>query len=103
MTPFSEKKLLTTEEVTTSDEVHKRTEKITTSEEVFKGNDEVHEHTEKITTNYWVEKGTEKLEHMKEAVLTIRKKDSEKLEGHSKESTGWFNLDHDIFKEIFYT
>ena len=47
-TPFSEKKLLTTESVTTSDEVRKRTEKITTSEEVDKGNDEVHKRTEKI-------------------------------------------------------
>ena len=31
-----EKQLLTTEKVTTSDEVHKRTDKVTTSEEVLK-------------------------------------------------------------------
>ena len=36
MTPFLEKKVLTTGRVTTSDEVHKHTEKITTSEEVDK-------------------------------------------------------------------
>ena len=42
MTQFSEKKPLTTEKVTTSDEVHKRTEKFTTSEEVVKSTDEVH-------------------------------------------------------------
>ena len=50
-TPLSEKKLLTTEKVTTSDEVHKRTEKITTSEEVVKGTDEVHKLTYKIKKN----------------------------------------------------
>ena len=50
-TPFLEKKLLTTEKVTTSDEVQKRTENITTSEWVFKGTDEVHKRTEKITTS----------------------------------------------------
>ena len=37
-----EKKSLTTEKFTSSDEVHKRTEKFTTSEEVVKGNNEVH-------------------------------------------------------------
>ena len=41
-TPLLENKLLTTEKVTTSDDVHKRTEKITTSEEVVRGTDEVH-------------------------------------------------------------
>ena len=35
-TPFVEKKLLTTEKVTTSDEVHKIIDKVTTSEEVLK-------------------------------------------------------------------
>ena len=34
MIPLSEKKLLTYEKVTTSDEVHKHTEKFTTSEEI---------------------------------------------------------------------
>ena len=48
MTPFSEKKLLTTEKVTIIDEVHKRTEKITTSKEVVKDADEVHKRTENI-------------------------------------------------------
>ena len=38
-TPLSEKKLLTTEKVKTSDEVHKRTENFTTSEGVVKGTD----------------------------------------------------------------
>ena len=60
-TPLSENKLLTTEKVTTSDEVHKRTQRITTSKEVVKVNDEVHKRTQKITTNEQVDKGTEKL------------------------------------------
>ena len=55
-TPFSEKKLLTTEKVITSDEVNKRTENITTSEKVVKGTDEVHKRTEKITTKEEVKK-----------------------------------------------
>ena len=38
---FSDNKLLTTEKVTTSDEVHKRTDKFTTSEEVVKGTDDL--------------------------------------------------------------
>ena len=50
-TSFLEKKLLTTEKVTTSDEVHKRTEKITKIEEVVKGTDEIHKRTENITKN----------------------------------------------------
>ena len=60
-TPFSQKTLLTTEKVITSDEVQKRTEKITMNEEVFKGTDEVHKCTEDITANQDVDEGTEKL------------------------------------------
>ena len=41
-TPLLEKKLFTTEKVTTRDEVHKRTEKFTTSEGVVKVTYEVH-------------------------------------------------------------
>ena len=41
-TPFSQKKLLTTENVTTSYEVHKCTAKITTSEYVAKVTDKFH-------------------------------------------------------------
>ena len=92
-----EKKLLSTEKFTTSVEVHKRTEKITTSEGVVKGTYEVHRYTENITTNDEVDKGTEKLEDMKEAVVTICRNDSDKFEGHSKVSTGWFNPDHKFF------
>ena len=47
-TPFSEKKLLITEKVTTRDEVHKRIEKFTTSEKVVKGLYEVHKLTDNI-------------------------------------------------------
>ena len=57
--PLSEKKLLTTENVTKSDEVHKRIENITTGEEAVKGSGQVHKRTEKITTNKDVDKGTE--------------------------------------------
>ena len=81
--------------VTTSDEVHKRNENIKTSEEVVKGNYEVHKRTEKITKNEEFDKGTVKLEEMKEVVVTIRRKDSDKFEGQSKASIGWFNLGHD--------
>ena len=83
MMSFQEKKLLTTEKVTRSHEVHKR--------------------TDKISTNVGVEKGTEKLEDMKEAVVTIRRKYSYKFEDHSKGHTGWFNLDHELKKRKYYT
>ena len=62
---IAEKKLLTIEKVTTSDEVHKLTGNITTSEKVVKGTDEVHKSTDNIKTNEEVDKGTEKLEDMK--------------------------------------
>ena len=101
-TPFLEKKLFTTEKVTTSDEVQKRTDNITTSDEFAKGSEEVHKYTENITTNEDVDKGTEKLEYMKGAVVTIRRKDPDKFEGQSKGYTGWFNLDRDFFKEEFF-
>ena len=78
-TPLLQNKLLTTERVPTSDEVHKRTEDITKSEEVVKGTDEVHKLTDNITINEDVDKGAEKLEDMKEAVVTIRMKDSDKF------------------------
>ena len=100
-TLFSEKKLSTTEKVTTSYEVHKRTEKITTSEEVIKGTDEFHKHTENITKNEEVDKSSEKLEYTKEAVVTIHMKDSDKFEGQSKGSAKWFNLDNELKKKKF--
>ena len=87
-TPFLEMKLLTTEKITTSDKMYKRAEKITTSEWVVKVTDEVQNCTEKITKNNKVEKGTEKLKDMKEAVVTMRGKDSDQLEGRYKGSTG---------------
>ena len=94
--PLSEKKVLTTEKVTTSDEVQKLTEKITTIEEVVKVTDEVHNRTDNITTNEDVKKGTESLEYMKEAVVKIRSKDSDKFEGFSNRSTRWFNIDREF-------
>ena len=94
---------MTTERVTTSDEVHKRTEKITTNEDSEKGTDEVHKCTDEITTSKEVEKGSEKLEDTKEAVVTIRRKDSDQFEVQSKVSTGWFNLDHEFQKRKFST
>ena len=96
-TPLLENKLLTNEKVTKIDEVHKRTENITTIKEGFKVNDDVHKRTENIKTNEEVDKGYEKLEYMKEAVFTICRKCSDKFEGQSTGSTGWFNLDHDFF------
>ena len=40
---------------------------------------------------------------MKEAVVTICEKDSDKFEGQSKGSTGWFNLDSEFIKRKKYT
>ena len=40
---------------------------------------------------------------MKEAVVTIRRKDSYKFEGKSKGYTGWFNIDHEFLKIKFST
>ena len=67
-TPFSEKKLLITEKVTTSDDVHKRTKNIITSEEVVKG--------------------TKQCENMKRVVVIIYRKDPDNFEGQSKRYTG---------------
>ena len=49
--------------------------------------------SEKIKTSEEVDKGTAKLDHMKEAVVTIRRKYLDNFEGKYKGSTGWFNLD----------
>ena len=67
--------------------MQKLTYKIATREEFVKCTDGVHKHTEKIATNEDVEKGSENLEYMKEAVVTIRRKDSDKFEYQSKGST----------------
>ena len=40
---------------------------------------------------------------MKEAVVTIRRKDSDKFEGQSKGIIGWFNIDHGFFRRQFST
>ena len=55
------------------------TENFTTSEEVVKSTDEVHKRTENITKNEDVDKGTKKLEDMKEAVVTIPRKDLDRF------------------------
>ena len=40
---------------------------------------------------------------MKEAVVTICRKDSDKFEGKSKGYTGWFNLDCETLKRKIFT
>ena len=40
---------------------------------------------------------------MKEAVVTIRRKDSDKFEGQSKGSTVCLNIDREFFKRKFST
>ena len=40
---------------------------------------------------------------MKEAVVKICRKDSDKFEGQSKGSTGWADLDSEFFKISFST
>ena len=102
-TPLTEKKSLTTEKVTTSDEVNKHTEKFKTSEEVVKGTEEVQKRTGDIITNEDVDKGTGKLEYMKEAVFPIRRKDFYKFKGQSKGSTGWFNVDNEFQERNIFT
>ena len=88
----------TTEKVTTSDQVHKRTDKIKTSEDIDKDTDNIHKCTDNITTSEEIDKGSEKLEDTKEAMIRICGKYSDKFEGHSKGSTGWFNLDNEFLK-----
>ena len=58
---------------------------------------------EKVTTSEEVYKGTKNVDDMKEAVVTIRRKDLDNFEGKSKGPTCWFNLDHAFFKRHFYT
>ena len=59
--------------------------------------------TEKVTKSEDIDKGTEKLEYMKDAVVTIHRKRSYKFESKSKGSTGWFNIDRELKKKMFYT
>ena len=56
--------------------------------------------TEKLTTSneVHVDKGIEKLQDSKDAVVTIRRKNSDKFEGRSKGYTEWFNLDSEFKK-----
>ena len=44
------------------------------------------------------DKGTDELEYMKEAVVTICRKDLDKFEDQSKGSTRWFNIDSELKK-----
>ena len=59
--------------------------------------------SEKKSLTKYVDKVTEELEDMKEAVITIHRKDSDNFEGRYKGSTGWFNLDSLILKRKFST
>ena len=59
--------------------------------------------TEKVTTIQEVEKGTRKLEGMKESVIVICRKYSDKFDGYSKGSIVWFNIDHECFLRNFST
>ena len=43
-----------------------------------------------------VDKGTDELEYMKEAVVTICRKDLDKFEDQYKGSTRWFNIDSEL-------
>ena len=59
--------------------------------------------TEKVTTSEEVDKGDKILDDMKDAVFAIHGTDSDKFEGQSKGSTGWFNIDHEFLKRKFFT
>ena len=50
--------------------------------------------SEKVTASEEVEKGTKKLDDIKEAVVTICRKDLDNFEGWPIGSTVWFNLDY---------
>ena len=52
--------------------------------------------SEKVTTSEEVYKATKNIYDMKYAVVTIRRKDSDKFKGQSKGSTGWFNIGHEF-------
>ena len=58
---------------------------------------------ENIFTSEEVDKGTKILDGMKEAVVTIHRKDSDNFEGQYEVSTGRFNLDHEFLKRKFST
>ena len=49
--------------------------------------------SQKKSLTKYVDKGTDELEDMKEAVVTIRRKDLNKFEGQYKGYIGGFNLD----------
>ena len=59
--------------------------------------------SEKVTPSEEFEKGTKNVDDMKEAVVTIRRKDMGNFEGNYMGSTGWFNLNHEFLKRKFST
>ena len=58
--------------------------------------------SENITTSEEFDKGTKNLDGMKEAVVTICRKDLDNFEGQSTVSTGWFNINNE-WLNVFYT
>ena len=96
-TSFSKKKVLTTEKVTTSDDVQKRTEKIKKVRRLLNVMMRFTNVLRRLKSEE-VNKGSEKLEDMKEAMVTIRTKDPYNFEGQSKGSTGWLNVDHEFIE-----
>ena len=54
----------------------------------------------KYSTNDF-DKGTDELADIKQAVVTIIRKGSDKFEVKSKGSTGWFKLNSDFLKQHF--
>ena len=48
-----------------------------------------------------VDKGTGELEDMKQALVTILRKDLDKFESQSEGSTGWFKLDDELGKKSY--
>ena len=72
ITPLSKEKILSTENVTTSEEVHKGTKNLDDKKESVVPtplSKEILSTTEKVTTSEEVDKGTEKLNDKKEAVV----------------------------------
>ena len=58
---------------------------------------------ENVTPIEEVDKVTNILNDIEEPVVPIRRKGLDNFGGHSKGSTGWFNIDHERLKIKFYT
>ena len=59
--------------------------------------------SEKVTPSEEVDKVNKIFDDMKEAVVKIRRKDLDNFDWKSIGSKGWFKLEHDLKRKLFYT